>query len=76
MKHIANSGQYDAPYEAIFGDVSKIVSAARYSAAHSVNAAMTSAYWLIGHRIVEFEQSGEQRAVYGTAIIERLAART
>ena len=49
----------DAPYEAVFGDVSKIIDAARESAARSVNAAMTAAYWLIGHRIVEFEQSGE-----------------
>ncbi len=62
----------DAPYEAVFGDVSKIIDAARESAARSVNAAMTAAYWLIGHRIVEFEQSGEERAEYGTALLERL----
>jgi len=34
---------------------------------------MTAAYWLIGHRIVEFERSGEERAEYGAALIERLA---
>ena len=66
----ANEG---TPYEAVFGDVSKIIDTARESAARSVNAAMTAAYWLIGHRIVEFEQSGEERAEYGTALIERLA---
>ena len=64
---------HDAPYRAVFGDVSKIIDAARESAARSVNAAMTAAYWLIGHRIVEFEQSGEERAEYGTALIESLA---
>ena len=63
----------DTPYQAVYGDVSKIIDAARDSAARSVNAAMTAAYWLIGHRIVEFEQSGEERAEYGTALIERLA---
>ena len=63
----------DTPYQAVFGDVSKIIDAARESAARSVNAAMTAAYWLIGHRIVEFEQSGEERAEYGVALIERLA---
>ena len=63
----------DAPYEAVFGDVSKIIDAARESAARSVNAAMTAAYWLIGRRIVESEQSGEERAEYGAALIERLA---
>ena len=63
----------DVPYEAVFGDVSKIIDAARESAARSVNAAMTAAYWLIGRRIVEFEQSGEERAEYGTALIESLS---
>ena len=53
--------------------MSKIIDAARDSAVRSVNAAMTAAYWLIGRRIVEFEQSGEERAEYGAALIERLA---
>ena len=66
------TGGLDAPYRAVFGDVSKIIDAARESAARSVNAAMTAAYWLIGRRIVEFEQSGEERAEYGAALIERL----
>ena len=63
----------DSPYHTVYGDVSKIIDAARESAARSVNAAMTAAYWLIGRRIVEFEQSGEERADYGTALIEGLA---
>ena len=63
----------DAPYQAVYGDVSNIIDAAKDTAARSVNAAMTTAYWLIGHRIVEFEQSGEERAEYGTALIESLA---
>ncbi len=74
MKKTVAAGELDAPYQVVFGDVSKIVDAARDSATRSVNAAMTAAYWLIGHRIVEFEQSGEERATYGTALMERLAA--
>ena len=73
MKKTVAAGELDAPYQVVFGDVSKIVDAARDSATRSVNAAMTAAYWLIGHRIVEFEQSGEERARYGTALMERLA---
>lgn len=61
-------------YETVYGDVAKIIDAARDSAARSVNAAMTAAYWMIGHRIVEFEQSGEERAEYGSALIEKLSA--
>ena len=70
---MVNYGGQDAPYQAVFGDVSKIIDAARESAARSVNAAMTAAYWLIGQRIVEFEQSGGERAEYGAALLERLA---
>ncbi len=70
---MAKAYELDISYQAVFGDVSKIIDAARDSAARSVNSAMTAAYWLIGHRIVEFEQSGEKRAEYGIALLERLA---
>ena len=69
-----SSLSHDASYQVVCGDVSKIIDAARESAARSVNAAMTAAYWLVGRRIVEFEQSGEDRAEYGAALIENLAA--
>ena len=66
--------QPDARYQSIFGDVSRIIDAARESAARSVNAVMTAAYWLIGQHIVEFEQEGKERADYGAEIIEQLSA--
>lgn len=72
-RKITEAGDQDDRYQAIFGDVSRIIDAARESATRSVNAAMTATYWLIGLRIVEFEQSGEERAAYGSALIERLA---
>ena len=73
VTEMAATGEPDADYQAVFGDVSRILDAARESAARSVNAAMTAGYWLIGRRIVEFEQSGEERAEYGAALLERLA---
>ena len=54
----AKAQELDITYRAVFGDVSKIIHASRDSAVRSVNASMTAAYWLIGRRIVEFEQSG------------------
>ena len=54
--------------------MSRIIDAARGSAARSVNAVMTAAYWLIGQHIVEFEQEGKERADYGEEIIEQLSA--
>ena len=73
MKKMVTTSGIDAPYQAVFGDVSKIIDVARESATRSVTAAMTAAYWMIGRRIVEFEQSGEERAEYGAALVERLA---
>ena len=67
-------GEAEARYQSMFGDVSRILDDARGSAARSVNAVMTAAYWLIGRHVVEFEQQGKERADYGGEIIERLSA--
>jgi len=72
-KPIVKADELDAQYQSIFGDVSSIIDEARQTAARSINAVMTAAYWMIGQHIVEFEQSGEERAEYGTALIKRLA---
>ena len=63
----------DPRLQSILQEVSTIISVAQGSVARSVNALITASYWLIGHRIVEFEQSGDERAEYGTALIERLS---
>ncbi len=68
------SGMIGAQYESVFGDVSRVIEAARQSAARTVNSIMTGAYWLIGRRIVEFKQAGSTRAEYGQAIIERFSS--
>ena len=34
---------------------------------------MVSAYWLIGKRIVEDDQQGQSRAVYGKALMQKLS---
>ena len=68
------AGRPDARYRTIFGDVLRIIDAARGEAACSVNAVMTAAYWLIGRHVVEFEQQGKKRAGYGEELLERLAA--
>lgn len=63
----------DAHYDSIFKEIVEVIDAARRSAARSVNCIMTAAYWLIGGRIVEFEQAGEKRAGYGEELLARLA---
>jgi hypothetical protein len=60
-------------YDSFLGEISNLIDAARRSVARSVNFIMTAAYWLIGRRIVEFEQKGAVRAEYGEKLLERLA---
>jgi predicted nuclease of restriction endonuclease-like (RecB) superfamily len=62
-----------ASYAGIQADIVGVVESAREATVRHVNAVMTAAYWLVGRRIVEFEQAGEGRAEYGEALIKRLA---
>lgn len=64
----------DNYYDSILGDISNVIDAARRSTTRSINSIITAAYWLIGRRIMEFEQKGEIRAEYGEKLTERLAA--
>ena len=63
-----------ADYAAVHADIVALLDAARRAAARSVNAVMTASYWSVGRRIVEFEQGGQERAIYGEALLVRLAA--
>jgi predicted nuclease of restriction endonuclease-like (RecB) superfamily len=63
-----------AGYDSILDEIAELLEDARRTAARSVNRVITATYWLVGRRIVEEEQSGQARAGYGAALIERLAA--
>ena len=60
-------------YATVHGDIVALLEGARHAAARSVNALMTASYWEIGRRIVEFEQGGQERAEYGSALLKRLS---
>ena len=69
----ANDDNVLAVYTTALTDVAEILDAARSAATRSVNSIMTAAYWLVGRRIVEYEQGGEARAEYGAELIRRLS---
>lgn len=54
-------------------DVKTILEQARKSSYQSVNTAMVQAYWLVGKRIVQEEQDGKERAVYGGNVLKLLS---
>ncbi len=55
-------------------DIRQILEHARNRTRSAINSAMVEAYWLIGKRIVEEEQQGENRAQYGKRTLETLTA--
>ena len=63
------------PRMILFEQIRTLVEQARGRAAHAVNQTMIETYWHIGRLIVEEEQGGESRAVYGTRLIPELSRR-
>src|SRR5438309_10983355 len=60
-------------YAKVLAGVTELLDAARRASARVVNSVMTATYWEIGRRIVEHDQAGERRAVYGEELMRRLA---
>lgn len=60
-------------YQSVISDIRDIITEGRNSAYSAASAAMIMTYWNIGKRIVEQEQSGENRAEYGKRLISSLS---
>jgi len=60
-------------YNLLIGDISSLLESARRTSARAVNTILTATYWEIGRRIIEFEQSGEERAEYGHQLLKNLS---
>lgn len=60
-------------YNLILKAMVLLLEQARCTSARLINSVMTATYWEIGRQIVEGEQKGEERAIYGDALIKRLA---
>lgn len=60
-------------YRFLIEEIGVLLIGARRNSARSINVFLTSTYWGIGKRIVEFEQSGKLRALYGGRLLLKLA---
>lgn len=61
--------------EDLLHQIRTVVQQARQRTYSTVNAVMVNAYWHIGRHIVEFEQAGQARAVYGQRMLPELSQR-
>ena len=57
----------------IFCRIVSIIEEARSTVIRTVNSEMVIAYWCIGREIVEEQQAGRERAIYGDNLIEKLS---
>lgn len=57
----------------IYEEIRGLLKSARESIVSNVNSTMTKTYFLIGKRIVEEEQNGNERAEYGKSLIKNLS---
>lgn len=60
-------------YQRLLREVIGLVESGRAAAGRVVNQTITATYWLVGRQIVEHEQGGEARAIYGEELIVQLA---
>lgn len=61
------------PQTNFYKDIQSILEKARRKVATSVNSAMIEAYWHIGRMIVEEEQKGKAKAIYGEKLLQNLS---
>lgn len=60
-------------YQSMITDIRKIIASGQEYAYHAASKAMVLTYWQVGRRIIDQEQEGKERAVYGKALMEVLS---
>ncbi|MCL4457441.1 MAG: PDDEXK nuclease domain-containing protein [Nitrospirae bacterium] len=60
-------------YSTLITDLASLIEQGRKTAVRYVNTALVATYWLIGRRIVKYEQKGKRRAEYGEELISKLS---
>lgn len=63
-----------AKYEGLLENIGSLLEQARQKAVIVVNDILVQTYWGIGKEIVEYEQEGQERAQYGSRLLERVSA--
>ncbi|HBM15384.1 MAG TPA: hypothetical protein DD381_03430 [Lentisphaeria bacterium] len=60
-------------YENLTQQIGELLRKGREQAGRAVNTILVQTYWQIGRHIVEFEQSGKEKAEYGSNLLDRLS---
>ncbi len=60
-------------YKGLVSQISKTYLQGKQKAVSAVNSELVNTYWKVGQHIVEFEQKGQERAEYGSGLLEKLS---
>lgn len=61
------------PYNDLISQIGLLLAKGREQAGRAVNTILVQTYWQIGQYIVEFEQNGNEKADYGSDILNKLS---
>jgi len=61
------------PYQELIREISTAFVHGQARAMAAVHSCLVDTYWKIGQHIVEYEQQGREKAVYGAALLENLS---
>ncbi len=60
-------------YGQLIDQIGNLLAVGRTKAAQEVNTILVQTYWHIGQYIVEYEQKGNEKAEYGSGLLDRLS---
>ncbi|MBR6026654.1 MAG: DUF1016 family protein [Neisseriaceae bacterium] len=63
----------NAPYSVLINTIGEVLEQGKAYVLQTVNQGIVQTYWAIGKHIVEFEQAGNEKAEYGSALLKRLS---
>lgn len=61
------------PYNELIDKIGSLLQQGRQQAVQSVNTILVQTYWHVGQHIVEFEQKGNEKAEYGSQLLDTLS---
>lgn len=67
--NLSNSNTYNS----LIATIGEVLAQGKAYVLQTVNQGIVQTYWAIGKHIVEFEQAGNEKAEYGSALLKRLS---
>jgi len=61
------------PYKELISQIGELIIKGREQSGRAVNTILVQTYWYVGQYIIEFEQKGDAKAVYGSELLDKIS---